>query len=276
MKVRLLTILTAISVLFGSTSVKAEDTYTLGIFPYLPPTKLQKLFVPIANDLAEKLGKKIVITSKSNYKDFRKELAQERYDIAFVQPFDYVKAHDQYNYKPLARRGKELRAIIIVRHDSALKKLADLKGLVVANPPKIAAVSHLTSMALLDIGINPNSDVERLYGKSHFSCMQNVLIGTAAACGTAGQALAHFEEKQMSQRFRVLHKTKPIAHSLFVAHTRVPVKDQEIIRDAILSWADNLTGQTILENGHFIPFVAAQNEDYDSVRNFWLEQDTHK
>ncbi len=53
MKVRLLTVLTAVVVLLGSVSAKAEDTYTLGIFPYLPPIKSQKLFVPIACPLRQ-------------------------------------------------------------------------------------------------------------------------------------------------------------------------------------------------------------------------------
>ncbi len=269
MKTSILTLLGILLILVGSVSARADDTYSFGVFPYLPPSKLQKLFVPIARNLAESVGKKVQISSKPNYLEFRKGLAEEQYDIAFVQPFDYVQAHDKYNYLPLAKRGKDLRAIIIVRNDSKLKSLEDLKGLVIANPPKIAAVSNLTTMALIDIGMDPEKDVTRLFGKSHFSCMQSVLIGTADACGTAGQALAHFEEKEMTQRFRILAKTRPVSHSLFVAHKRVPKEDRELIRQAILAWSETDSGKKILEDGHFIPFVKAANSDYDSVRSFW-------
>ncbi|MFT5699206.1 MAG: phosphonate transport system substrate-binding protein [Desulforhopalus sp.] len=273
MKFKVLTIILFVVVLTCNVPAQAEDQYRFGVFPYLPPSKLLQLFIPIANDLSSKLGKKVRVTSKPDYKSFREGLNEEQYDIAFVQPFDYVQAHDLYQYQPLAKREQDLSALIIVPIQSELKSLDDLKGRVIANPPKIAAVSHLTSMALVDKGIDPQKDVQRLYTKNHFSCMQSVLIGTADACGTAAQAMAHFEEKEMTKRFRVLHQTKPVSHSLFVAHTRVPESDRKLIQQTILSWADTEAGKEILKNGKFISFVAAEDHDYDTIRTFWQRQE---
>ncbi len=156
-----------------------------------------------------------------------------------------------------------------MRNDSPLTQFSQLKGKTIANPPPVAAVSQLTSMALIEAGIDPDSGVKRDFGKSHFSCMQSVLIGSAAACGTARQALAHFEEKQMTQRFRILHETPKVPHSLFVVHQRVPEADRERLRQTVLGWSDRPEGQKILNNGHFIPFVAAQNDEYNAIREFW-------
>ena len=184
-----------------------------------------------------------------------------------MQPFDYVDAHDKYNYLPLARRGGALKAILVVDEKNSIQSIDELKNKTIANPPKVAAVSHLTSMALIKAGFDPNTDVERSYGKSHFSCMQQVLIGKADACGTAKQAMLHFEKKNMDQRLRIIAESESIPHSLFVVHKRVPEADREKLKKRILDWPNTEAGKELLKNGKFIPFIEAKDEDYNIVRN---------
>jgi phosphonate transport system substrate-binding protein len=247
----------------------ADRPYEFGVLPYLPLAKIQELYGPIAADFEAKLGRHIWLSSKADYAQYEAALSKEAYDIAFVQPFEYVDAHDRHGYLPLARRGENLQGLIVVRPDSPLKTIRDLKGRTIANPPASAVVSHLTSMALQDAGINPRTGVTRDYGKNQFTCMQAVLIGAADACGTAEQALLHFEkEKQMKTRFRILYKTKGSPPPLFVVHKRVPKKDREILLKTILDWPDNDEGRTILNSGYFIPFTSAQDAEYDSVRRY--------
>lgn len=253
----------------GASTAIAADELTFGVFPYLPPSKLGSLFAPIAANFEQVLGREVILRSKGDYASFTQELQAEQYDIAFVQPFDYVLAHDQYNYLPVARRGEGLRAIIVVENASPIQSINDLRGRDIANPPEVAAVSHLTSMALKKAGIDPVTEVKRTFGKSHFSCMQRVLIGSADACGTAHQALSHFEKKGMNQRLRVVAQTDAIPHSLFVVHKRVPVELREKLQQAILNWPNTPGGQKLLENGQFIPFVAAKDSDYQMVRDYF-------
>ena len=239
----------------------------MGVFPYLPPAKLQELFDPIAADFEKVLGRKVVLSSRNEYETFTDALKREEFDIALIHPFDYPGAHDKNSYLPLARRKEELRGLILVNADSPLKTLQELKGKVISNPPREAAVSYLTSIALLEAGIDPNKGVRRDYGKSHFSCMQKLLIGEADACGTARQALLHFEkEKQMTAKFRVLHETAPVSHSVFVIHKRIVKKDRDALQARILNWPNTPEGKKIIDAGQFIPFVAATDKDYASVR----------
>lgn len=252
---------------FSITARSADEPLQLGVFPYLPPAKLQELFDPIAADFEQLLGRKITLSSRNEYDTFTDALHRQEFDIALIHPFDYPEAFDRHGYLPLARRKDELRALILVNADSPLKTLQDLKGKSVANPPREAAVSYLTSIALVAAGIDPVRDVRRDYGKSHFSCMQKLLIGEAEACGTARQALLHFEkEKQMTAKFRVLHETQPVSHSLFVVHQRIGEKERAALQARILDWPNTAAGRKIIDSGQFIPFVAATDKDYASVR----------
>lgn len=266
-KIRI-SLISACLLVAGTVSCLAAD-YQMGIFPYMPPTKLLEVFSPMALDFSAKLGTTVRISTKPDYRSFTESIAKEQYDIAFIQPFDYTVAHDKHNYLPLAGRGEQLRLVIIVKNDSPIRKLSDLKGKVVANPPEVAAVSRLTSKALKDAGLNPVSDVKREYGKTHFSCAQSVLIGTADACGTAPQALRNFEkEKKLSSHFRVIHEAAPFPNSLLVIHKRVPKKDREKLLKTILAWPTTAEGQKIIDIGEFTPFIPIKDKDFNLVRAF--------
>jgi ABC-type phosphate/phosphonate transport system substrate-binding protein len=132
-----------------------------------------------------------------------------------------------------------------------------------------AAVSHLTSMALRDAGIDPETGVKRYYGKNHFACLQSVAIGAADACGMAEGALRTIGKgKQTSARFRILHQTASIPPALFVVHSRVARKDRALILRTILDWPNTDEGREIIERGQFVPFVVANDAEYEVVRRY--------
>jgi len=252
----------------GASAGPGDKPYEFGVLPYLPLGKIQELYAPIAADFQTKLGRQVWLSSKGDYTQYEGAISKEIYDIAFVQTLDYVDAHDKHGYLPLARRYRYTQALIVVRPDSPLKSMTDLKGMTVANPPADALESHLTTAALRDAGIDPDIGVQRDYGKNQFTCMQSVLIGAADACGIGELALLHFEkEKQMKTRFRVLFRTKLSPPPLFVVHKRVPQKDREILLKTILGWPDTAEGRRILSNG-FVPFAPAQDAEYESVRSY--------
>jgi phosphonate transport system substrate-binding protein len=252
----------------SSQACAADDSYEFGVFPYLPITKIHELYTPMARDFEAKLGRSVQLGSKSGYAAFTQDLRRQTYDIAFVQPFDYIEAHDRHGYLPLARRAGYLEAIIVVRRDSPFRSIEDLRGKTLANPPADAAVSQVTTMALWEAGINPSAEVVRSFGRNHFTCLQSVLIGVADACGTAEQPLRTLENGEPSSRFRVLHKTVRIPHALFVVHKRVSRKHREALQKTIVDWSRTEEGKKILERGQFVPFVAAHDAEYEVVRQY--------
>jgi phosphonate transport system substrate-binding protein len=245
----------------------ADKPYEFGVFPYLPVTKIHELYSPMAIDFEAKLGRQVQLSSKA--RTFGDELRRRIYDLAFIQPFDYVDAHDKHGYLPLARRPGDLQALIVVRDDSPLKALEDLRGKTVANPPVDAAVSHLTSIALWEAGIDANAGVRRDYGKNHLTCVQSVVIGAADACGVAEPAFRRVKEQiDAGTRLRILHETVGMPAPLFVVHSRLSRKDREVLLKTIVEWSKTKEGKKILDRGHFAPFVAAKDSDYEVVRRY--------
>jgi phosphonate transport system substrate-binding protein len=253
--------------LFAAAPVFSDQKheYTFGVFPHLPPRQLEKVYAPIAKEFSEILGREVHLRSNSSYQNFMENLDQGKFDIAFVQPFDYVRVADNMGYKPLATRIEPLTTIFVVGKDSKIKSAKDLKGKTIALPPKVAAVSRLTMDYLKKLNLDPDKDVTITHHRSHVSCMQQVIIKVADTCGTAAPALRFFEHK-MKVDLDVVAETGSIPHALFTAHPQMSEEDYRKIKAAILSWSKTKKGQALLKHGKLSPYKDIKDEDYNVVR----------
>jgi len=249
----------------------AAHALVLGIFPHMPATRLLQVFSPIAEDFSAHLGKPVKLRTRPDFAQFAAELQAETYDIAFIQPLDYVWLHERHGYLPLARRDAPLQSVIIVAADSKLSGVQDLKGKTLAQAAPRAAVTQIIAAALQAEGFDLDKDIRRSYSTNHFACIQKVLTGEADACGTALRALAHWKDVKANDRFRIIYEAPVMPHALFVVHPRVPRKEREILLDTILSWPKTEAGREILSRGELLPFTRATDADYDPVRRFRFE-----
>jgi len=258
--------LTLITVLVsGPVFSDQNHELTFGVFPHLPPRELEKVYAPVAKEFSEILGKEVHLRSNSSYQNFMENLDEGKFDIAFVQPFDYIRLADKLGYKPLATRIEPLSTIFVVDKASTLKSAADFKGKTIALPPKVAAVSRLTVDYLKKHGLDPEKDVTLTYHRSHISCMQQVIIKAADACGTAAPALRFFEHK-MKVELKVVAETDSIPHALFAVHPSLPQEEYNKLKSAILSWSQTDRGKALLKQGKLSAYKDIKDEDYNVVR----------
>lgn len=244
------------------------DAYEFGAFPMVAAGQVEKVFSPVASEMARILNLPVRLRTKSSFPLFREELQKQTYDIAIVQPFDYVLASDEYNYLPLARFEPPLVTSFVVSPESELQDLKQLRGARVAFPPTTAAVTYMGRKALVDAGLNLASDLELKYTKSHDACMQLVMVGTAAACATSPRAVHVFESK-WGKHFRVLADTPSIPNSLFIVHRRVPAAVRQQLLELLTSWpGDTPVGKTFYEDSNNMRLVPAVDAEYDVVRRF--------
>lgn len=256
-----------VTTLFSPQAGQAADGYTLGVFPFLPPARLEEGHGHFANALSLGLGRHVEFRTRSTFDAFRQEIEDQTYDIIFVQPFDYVVAADKYGYLPLARADEPLTAVIMVKENSDLKSLRDLEQKVIAMPPMSAAVSRLSQAALSEIGLDIRSDLTMIHLRSHSACLQAVLIGEADACATNAVPLRVFQSSR-KLTLRTLAETESIPHVVFAVHERVPRHDRDVMRRTIIGFSDTATGREWLNrSGWSNGFVVAKDEDYDVVRS---------
>ena len=259
--------------LLGGGAALASDLHvpdhelTLGVFPHLPPLELENVYAPIAARLSDALGKKVHFRSSSSYEKFMQKLDEQAFDIVMVQPFDYVHIADKFGYSPVASRDEALATIVVVPSDSPLASLQDLKGKKVALPPAVAAVSLLLKAALKEQGLQPDTDVHLSYYRTHFSCLQQVVIGVADACGTAAPALRYFMDKTAAN-LKIIAETRKIPHALFAVNPNISAEDKHKILQTLEELSTTEEGRLLLQRGKLKPFKPVDDRAYDVVRDF--------
>jgi len=246
----------------------AQTPYIMGVFPFVPTATIEEIFAPLAAELSQALGRPVKLRCASSFDKFTDELKSRDFDLAFIQPFDYIGVARPGGYLPLAARNDILRSQIVVKNDSPVETLKDLKGKSMGMPPKVAAVSFLNRITLKKAGLIPDTDVKMVYLASHQACLQQLMIGTVAACGVSPGGI-RIAEMQLKTTFRLIQESPEIPTPLFVVKKDLPQKDRDTIL-RVLTTTDLAGVKPELRN-MFVetmskPFRKATDEEYDVVR----------
>ncbi len=164
------------------TSVSAadrnDDWLRLGVVPYKSPRTVVRLYQPIASLLMEKLGKSVRVVTADGYEQYLQRVYAQKYDIIILGSTFYFKAHDRAGYEAVARGFPPFRAGIIVRKDSGIDTLRQLRGKTMgAVNVKDRGGYKLQEMALLKMGIDPESEVDVHFRGKFDSVIYAVLCG---------------------------------------------------------------------------------------------------
>ena len=260
--------LIVITLSLGSNTSYSNQEFTMGVFPYLPASRIQERYIPVAEDLSKVLHKPVHLKTRNSFRNFQIAVEKQEYDLIFLQPFDYVRTAAQYGYQAIGRPQGELSAVFVVLPGSRINNLADLKGKRIAMPPKGAAVSLLGLKLLIDNAIDIKTDVSISYQSNHFACMKQLLIKKVDACATADVPKKMFERRS-EVNLKVLKVTRAIPKALFAAHKRVPQNEQQEIISRMADWSNTASGRNILNGLQFESIIPANDRTYDVVRTIW-------
>ncbi len=209
---------------------------TLGVFPFISAQQLESVFAPIAAELDSVLNCSLRYRSTVDFETFAQKLENREFDIAFIQPFDYVQIASPKGYLPIVARNEKLHAVIVTRNNSDVHNLADLNGEIIALPPTTAAVSYLARSMLADAGLSETEDITLQHTKNHGSCMHKVLIGKVAACATAPTTLRLFEAKNQV-KFREIAHSPTLPGTLFVVRDDISKEKYYQLQQKMLNLA---------------------------------------
>ena len=267
--------------LFGLPSLTwAEpDTYQLGVFPFFPASDIEKIFSPAVKYLSQAVQQPIRLSTRRTTHLFAQELAKETYDIAFVQPFDYINIASKHGYLPPARvqqkmtrpEGTTTAIIVSLRQPDNDQGIQNLRNKILATPPEDAAVSLLAKLMLHHAALTPGKNVTLLPTRNHKSCLQQLYLQKADACVTVKPIIQNFKNIRNIDLY-IVAQSSPIPSSLYVVHQRIPAEVREKLQNTILRWhIDNPETSHILKTIRVQRFMRATDADYDSVRNIWQQ-----
>jgi phosphonate transport system substrate-binding protein len=258
--------------------VSAENTpqlteYIVGIHPLHNPQRLIELYNPIVNYMNSHIPEAhFRLETAENYGEFENKLYAGHFAFAMPNPYQTIQSL-KHGYHIFGKMGDDdgFRGIILVRKDSKIHNVSDLKGKKVSYPAATAlAATMMPQYYLHTHGIDVNRDIENLYVGSQESSIMNVFRGYVAAGATWSVPWNGFaaEHPDMANALEVKWQTEPLLNNGWVVRQDIPAPMTEKFAQLLFGLQDSEQGKLMLARLPISRFEPATDETYRPVREF--------
>ncbi|MEJ2092343.1 MAG: phosphate/phosphite/phosphonate ABC transporter substrate-binding protein [Syntrophobacterales bacterium] len=232
------------------TSISAEvqkKPINIAVLPCTDIVMTFKKFHPLVTYLTQKTGLPIRLVVPENLTKFETSLHNGEIDFALQDPHTFLKLSNLFDKDSLLRTlnlegGTTQSGVIIVRKDSGIHKVTDLKKKTVMFGPKFSASKWLAGKLLLeDNGIDIEKDLKAYLNGG---CCEDIAFNVYLKAVDAGVVCDHFagehEDKQKelgvdSSQIIVIAKTKDVPMKVFGARKGTEKETIIKIRQALLN-----------------------------------------
>ena len=239
-----------------------EPVFTVGIVPQRSALTLALTWTPLLRAVGRAAYCHLHFETARNIPTFERRVLAGRYDIAYLNPYQYVVAHRKRRYHAFLADAGHLRSILVVPRGSPVHSLRGLAHLSVAFPAPGSLAASILPQALLaryHIPIRP------VYVASHGSVYRAVAAGLYAAGGGIVKTFQDFP-KAIRDRLRVLWRGPPLPPHPLAVLPGLPKAVLRRLRSAFLGLAGTSQGRRLLASIGVRAFVPADNRDYDPIR----------
>ncbi|QMS91561.1 phosphate/phosphite/phosphonate ABC transporter substrate-binding protein [Nostoc edaphicum CCNP1411] len=254
----------------------------IGVLPTQSRTEQEQMIKPLKEYLEQSLGRRVDTESQSkiiggqgrhkkpeiqkiqdaiassvdfqiakDYQQIIDWLLQDKLDMAYLGPMSYLEAVDRgAKVEPLVapidkHTGQPwYRACIIVKQDSRIKTLKDLKGKRIAFVDKLSTSGYLMPLATFKkLGIDDNRNFAQvLYAGSHSNSMAALEDGIvdAAATNISSYLKRQKNGKLTPQNSRILWESAPIPNSPIVVSKKLSPELIKRLKQAFISSPEGL------------------------------------
>lgn len=266
----LIALLCVITLMFNaSNSAAATEPLRVGVVPQFELRRINTIWTPLLERLGRDTGLSFQLDIAPSIPAFEQSLNAGQYDLAYMNPYQFIVAHKRQGYEALVRdHGADLSGIIVVAVDSPITSVAMLDGKTIAFPSPNAMGAALLPRAELARKFHVN--ITEKYVRTHSSVYLSVALGTVDA---GAGILSTFEllEPQIKSRLRILHETGHTPPHPFAAHPRVPAALHHRIALAFVALAAEPTGAELLAEVPMKRAGPAQSDDYAGLSRLGLQ-----
>lgn len=259
---------------YSSQSLFTEQKeYIIGIHPLHNPKRLHEIFGPIAEYLSAQIGMaNFRIEASRNYSSFDKKLYAGKFHFALPNPYQTVRSLDK-GYRVFGKMADDenFRGIFLVRKNSNIKNVSDLKGHAVSFPAPTALAATMMPQYYLQMnGINVMKDIEIKYVGSQESSIMNVMLGNTLAGATwppPWEALSK-ERPELKKELKVIWQTPSLPNNGLVARTDVKKEILDQVKMLLLNLHQHQEGRDMLKKMELSRFEEASDDSYRPVVKF--------
>ncbi len=248
-----------------------DDVRKFGVVGFYNPRLMYLKYQPLADYLTRHTPWTWQLEISTTYEKTVRELCSGELTMAYLGPFTYVRAHAACGVEPVARLNTAGKATylsyVMVREDSPIKTLADLRGRRFGFGAELSASSHLFPRGLLATsGLDAGTDFTCVYFDHHERAARAVLLREVDACGVRDIIGERFSARGL----RLLAESQPIPNFPFVLGPDASDPLREALLEALVD-LPRREGEVALEMADWDAelaqgFVRTSDAEFDSVR----------
>ncbi len=217
------------------TDLKLLKTPGTLVFTYTPvedPAVYEKAFAPFTQHLAQCTGKRVVFFQVQSNAAQIEALRSGRLHVGGFSTGPTAFAVNIAGAVPFAVKGdaksyQGYNLITIVKKDSSIKTMADLKGKKVAHTSPSSNSGHMAPMALFPkLGVVPDKDYKIIFSGKHDQSVMGVNSGDYDAAAVASDVFERMADRGQVklEDFRIIYRSEQFPTSSFAyAHDLEPV-----------------------------------------------------
>lgn len=238
-----------------------EDTgLTFAIFPYVSPVQMVKFHNRLREFIQSTVDRPVTLVSAPNFKKFIKRTAAGDYDIIMTAPHLGRLAEVRDGYVPMVHTMHEVQGIYLVRKDSDIRQLQDLKGKTITLVGRAAIITQMVEQQLGQLGLDVGKDVEFRITRTHNNAMYAPLRGESEASVT-GILLFNKIGQTDREKVRVIGKTPLAPGFMLMTHKRIDAEVHKKLKQALLGYGDTPAGKVYMNETGFKYFDPVTDDE---------------
>jgi len=258
---------------FSSIAPAHATEYIFGVHPLHNPQKLFEIFDPMMQYLSQHIeGATFRLEASRHYAAYDKKLYAKKFHFSLPNPFQTINAID-IGYQVFGKMGDDdnFRGIILVRKDSGIRQVTDLKGKAVSYPaPTALAATMMPQYYLQTHGVDVLTELDNRYVGSQESAVMNVFLKQTAAGSTwppPWQSL-RTERPELAEQLTVMWETEPLLNNSLVVLPSVPSDITQQVMTQLTQLHEHAEGRAILARMALSKYEQANNDTYLPIRAF--------
>jgi phosphonate transport system substrate-binding protein len=245
-------------------------TYTFDVVPQLTAAKIYTTWSPLLQRVGQDAGLCFELRVSATIPEFEQKLLKGEPEFVFLNPYHAVLAHQKKKYQPLLADSEDLlTGILVVRADSPIKTLEELKGKSITFPAPNAFAASLLIRAEL---AKKKIDITPVFVKTHSNVYRSIIGKDAVAGGGVNNTLDN-EAPEVRQQLRVLFETPAYTPHPIVTHPSVTVAVRDRFLKAMLKLTQDDEGRKLLDGINLQkPQAVTYAKHYKPLESLQLEK----
>ena len=258
----------------------ADKVLRIGLVPFETGEELLRNIQPLLDVIEKGMGVEVRPSVAADYTGVVEALKSKQLDVAFLSPASYVLAQQEAGVKIIVKSQRNgspyYYGAIIVRADSPIRTVKDLKGHTFSFGDPISTTGHIFARKMmLEAGLKPDTDLDKvIYSGSHDATILAVLNGKVDAGATYADdnqghssAWSRFLSPEDVKKIRVVAYTEAIPSDSICVSKEFPDAEAQRLQKTILDYSRSPEGAALIKKlYHFDGYVAATDADYKAIR----------